>query len=89
LHECVLIHFLQITEIFTDKNVKAILVNVFGGIVNCATIASGIVGASKSIKLKVPLIVRLEGTLSWIAILELYGFKTIQATKLFSFQSFS
>ena len=44
-----------------DKNVKAILVNVFGGIVNCATIASGIVGACKSIELKVPLIVRLEG----------------------------
>ena len=40
---------------------KAILVNVFGGIVNCATIASGIVNASKTIQLKVPLIVRLEG----------------------------
>lgn len=40
---------------------KAILVNVFGGIVNCATIASGIVGACKRIELKVPLIVRLEG----------------------------
>lgn len=45
-----------------DKSVKAILVNVFGGIVNCATIANGIVGACKSIKLGVPLIVRLEGT---------------------------
>lgn len=54
---------LQAFQILTsDKNVKAILVNVFGGIVNCATIAAGIVGASKSIKLKVPLIVRLEGT---------------------------
>ena len=40
---------------------EAILVNVFGGIVNCATIASGIVNASKTIQLKVPLIVRLEG----------------------------
>lgn len=40
---------------------KAILVNVFGGIVNCGTIASGIVNASKTIQLKVPLIVRLEG----------------------------
>ena len=49
---------------FTDKNVKAILVNVFGGIVNCATLASGIVGASKSIELKVPLIVRLEGNVA-------------------------
>ena len=54
---------LQAFKILTsDPNVKAILVNVFGGIVNCATIASGIVNASKSIELKVPLIVRLEGT---------------------------
>ncbi len=52
----------NIASFLTDKNVKAILVNVFGGIVNCATIASGIVGASKSIELKVPLIVRLEGS---------------------------
>lgn len=47
--------------ITSDKNVKAILVNVFGGIVNCATIANGIVQATQSINLKVPLIVRLEG----------------------------
>lgn len=46
----------------SDPNVKAILVNVFGGIVNCATIANGIVNASLSLKLNVPLIVRLEGT---------------------------
>ena len=45
-----------------DKTVRCILVNVFGGIVNCATIANGIVGAMKSMNLKVPLIVRLEGT---------------------------
>ncbi|CAG2060294.1 unnamed protein product, partial [Timema podura] len=45
-----------------DENVKAILVNVFGGIVNCATIANGIVNASKTIQLNIPLIVRLEGT---------------------------
>jgi len=51
--------FRIITE---DDKVKAILVNVFGGIVNCATIANGIVNACKSIDLKVPLIVRLEGT---------------------------
>ncbi len=37
---------------------------MFGGIVNCATIASGIVGACKRIELKVPLIVRLEGNIS-------------------------
>jgi len=44
-----------------DKNVKCILVNVFGGIVDTATIAKGIVNASRSIDLKVPLVVRLEG----------------------------
>jgi len=51
--------FRIITE---DDKVKAVLVNVFGGIVNCATIANGIVNACKSIDLKVPLVVRLEGT---------------------------
>jgi len=51
--------FRIITE---DDKVKALLVNVFGGIVNCATIANGIVNACKSIDLKIPLIVRLEGT---------------------------
>nr|CAI5853233.1 unnamed protein product [Callosobruchus analis] len=48
--------------ITSDEKVKAILVNVFGGIVNCATIANGIVSAMKTTKLKVPLVVRLEGT---------------------------
>ncbi|KAF2898944.1 hypothetical protein ILUMI_07228 [Ignelater luminosus] len=56
----------QVTEAFkiltSDKSVKALLVNVFGGIVNCATIANGIVEACKSVKLNIPLIVRLEGT---------------------------
>ncbi|CAG9803340.1 unnamed protein product [Chironomus riparius] len=47
--------------ITSDKSVKAILVNVFGGIVNCATIANGIIKACQSINLTVPLIVRLEG----------------------------
>ena len=46
----------------SDKNVKSILVNVFGGIVNCATIANGIVNASKVMNLKIPVVVRLEGT---------------------------
>ncbi|KAA0202598.1 hypothetical protein HAZT_HAZT006201 [Hyalella azteca] len=45
-----------------DPSVRGILVNVFGGIVNCATIANGIVSAFKNIDLKVPLVVRLEGT---------------------------
>ncbi|KAJ9583405.1 hypothetical protein L9F63_022271, partial [Diploptera punctata] len=46
----------------SDKNVKAILVNVFGGIVNCAIIANGIVNASRNLNLNIPLVVRLEGT---------------------------
>ncbi|GFY52078.1 succinate--CoA ligase subunit beta, mitochondrial [Trichonephila inaurata madagascariensis] len=46
----------------SDSNVKAILVNIFGGIVNCAIIAKGITNACQNIQLKVPLIVRLEGT---------------------------
>lgn len=46
----------------SDSQVKAILVNVFGGIVNCATIANGIVNAAKSIRMTIPIVVRLEGT---------------------------
>ncbi|TMW50400.1 hypothetical protein DOY81_004501 [Sarcophaga bullata] len=54
---------LKAFEILTsDPKVKGILVNVFGGIVNCATIANGVVAASKKLKLNVPLVVRLEGT---------------------------
>ncbi|XP_025419517.1 succinate--CoA ligase [GDP-forming] subunit beta, mitochondrial [Sipha flava] len=45
-----------------DSSVKAILVNVFGGIVNCATISKGLINASKKLNLKIPLVVRLEGT---------------------------
>jgi len=48
--------------ILSDPNVKAILVNIFGGIMNCATIAEGVIAASKELGIKVPLVVRLEGT---------------------------
>lgn len=48
--------------ILADKNVKAIFVNIFGGIMNCATLASGIISAAKEQKLEIPLIVRMEGT---------------------------
>lgn len=48
--------------ITSDKQVKAILVNIFGGIMKCDTIASGIISAAKEIKLKLPLVVRLAGT---------------------------
>jgi succinyl-CoA synthetase beta subunit len=56
----------QVTEAFriliADKNVQAILVNIFGGIMRCDVIAQGIVNAAKTVKLGVPLVVRLEGT---------------------------
>jgi succinyl-CoA synthetase beta subunit len=56
----------QVTEAFkiliADKNVEAILVNIFGGIMKCDVIAQGIVNAAKTVKLGVPLVVRLEGT---------------------------
>ena len=56
----------QVTEAFklliSDKNVKAILVNIFGGIMKCDVIAQGIINAVKALKLPVPLVVRLEGT---------------------------
>jgi succinyl-CoA synthetase beta subunit len=48
--------------ILSDPNVKAILVNIFGGIMNCATIAEGVIAAANELSLKVPLVVRLEGT---------------------------
>ena len=48
--------------ILTDEKVKAILVNIFGGIMKCDIIAEGVVAAAKSLDLKVPLVVRLEGT---------------------------
>jgi succinyl-CoA synthetase beta subunit len=48
--------------ILKDKNVKGILVNIFGGIMKCDVIAEGVIAASKEVGLKVPLVVRLEGT---------------------------
>jgi succinyl-CoA synthetase beta subunit len=48
--------------ILQDKHVKAILVNIFGGIMKCDIIAEGVIAAAKSLGVKVPLVVRLEGT---------------------------
>jgi len=48
--------------IFSDKKVKAVLINIFGGIMRCDVIAEGVVAAAKNIDIKVPLIVRLAGT---------------------------
>lgn len=47
--------------ILSDENVKAVLVNIFGGIVRCDMIAEGIIGAVKEVGVKVPVVVRLEG----------------------------
>jgi succinyl-CoA synthetase beta subunit len=56
----------KVTEAFKimlkNKNVKAILVNIFGGIMKCDTIATGIVSACKAVNLNVPLVVRMKGT---------------------------
>jgi succinyl-CoA synthetase beta subunit len=56
----------QVTEalkiITSDKQVKAILVNIFGGIMKCDTIAQGIIEGAKNVNLSIPLVVRLEGT---------------------------
>jgi len=46
----------------SDENVHAILVNIFGGIMRCDVVAEGIVAAAEDVRLKVPLVVRLEGT---------------------------
>lgn len=53
--------------ILSDKNVKAILVNIFGGIVRCDLIADGIISAIKEIELTVPVVVRLEGNNALLA----------------------
>jgi succinyl-CoA synthetase beta subunit len=48
--------------ITSDPNVKGILINIFGGIMRCDVIAEGVVAAVKEVGLRVPLVVRLEGT---------------------------
>jgi succinyl-CoA synthetase beta subunit len=56
----------KVTEAFKimlkNPNLRAILVNIFGGIMKCDVIATGVVAAAKQVSLKVPLVVRLEGT---------------------------
>ena len=56
----------QVTGAFkillADKRTKAVLVNIFGGIMKCDVIAQGIINAAKTVGIKVPLVVRLEGT---------------------------
>lgn len=56
----------RVTEAFkiilSDHHVKAILVNIFGGIMRCDVIAEGIIAAAKEVALSIPLVVRLAGT---------------------------
>ncbi|MET3493838.1 ADP-forming succinate--CoA ligase subunit beta [Variovorax sp. LT1R20] len=56
----------KVTEAFKimlkNKNVEAILVNIFGGIMKCDTIATGVIAACKAVNLQVPLVVRMKGT---------------------------
>jgi len=67
-----------------DSKVQGILVNIFGGIMKCDTIAEGVVQAAKSMDLKIPLVVRLEGTNveKGVAILDNSGLGLISATDL-------
>jgi succinyl-CoA synthetase beta subunit len=68
--------------ILSDKNVKAILVNIFGGIVRCDRVATGIVQATKNLNVNIPLVVRLQGTNADEAktILEKSGLNIVSAT---------
>ena len=70
--------------ILSDKNVQAILINIFGGIVRCDRVAQGVVQAAKHINIPVPVVVRLQGTNSEEAkkILDDSGLNLISATTL-------
>ena len=78
----------QVTEAFkiilSDSNVKAVLVNIFGGIVRCDLIAEGIIGAVEEVGVKVPVVVRLEGNNAELGgkLLEQSGLNIIAANSL-------
>jgi len=48
--------------LLTDKNVKAVLINIFGGILRCDTLATGVVAAARDLHIQAPIVVRMEGT---------------------------
>jgi succinyl-CoA synthetase beta subunit len=48
--------------LLSDQNVKAVLINIFGGILRCDTLASGVVNAARELDIKIPVVVRMEGT---------------------------
>ena len=70
--------------ILSDKNVKGILINIFGGIMRCDVLAQGVVDAAKEMKINVPLVVRLAGTnfKEGKEILDNSGLKLISAENL-------
>ena len=70
--------------ILSDKNVKGILINIFGAIMRCDVLAEGVVEAAKEIKIEVPLVVRLAGTnfKEGKKILDNSGLKIISASDL-------
>ena len=70
--------------LLSDKNVKGVLINIFGGIMQCDVLAKGVVEAAKDVKLKVPLVVRLAGTnfKEGKKILDASGLKILSADNL-------
>ena len=70
--------------ILSDKNVKGILINIFGGIMRCDVLAQGVVDVAKEINLNIPLVVRLAGTSfkEGKAVLDQSGLKILSATDL-------
>jgi succinyl-CoA synthetase beta subunit len=48
--------------LLSDAHVKAVLINIFGGILRCDTLATGVVAAARELKVRVPIVVRMEGT---------------------------
>jgi len=48
--------------LLSDKNVKGVLINIFGGILRCDILANGVVEAAKKVKLTVPVVIRMKGT---------------------------
>jgi len=74
----------QLKIILSDEKVRAVLVNIFGGIVRCDLIAEGVIGAVDEVGVKVPVVVRLEGNNAELGreVLQESGFNIIAATSL-------
>ena len=70
--------------ILSDENVRAVLINIFGGIVSCATIAEGIIAAVTEVGVEVPVVVRFEGNNAVVGskILADSGLNIVAATSL-------